>query len=92
MNAAKPTIRSPRLVARGLRKLRLLVAIAMLCPALANAEQIENTASVTYVRADTGELVSRLSNTVVTQVLPLPAPGEIEFRRYDPGLPGGSGV
>ena len=70
VNAAKPTIRSPRLVARGLRKLRLLVAIAMLCPALANAEQIENTASVTYVRADTGELVSRLSNTVVPQVLP----------------------
>jgi hypothetical protein len=82
-------MKRPGRVAKALRKLCLAWAVALLCPALANAETIENTASVSFTRS-TGEAVTLQSNTVVTEVLPLPAPASIEFRRYDPGAPGGT--
>ncbi|HEY0310241.1 MAG TPA: hypothetical protein VGC43_03820, partial [Luteimonas sp.] len=78
MNAAKPTTRHPGRAAKALRKLCLAWAVALLCPALANAETIENTASVSFTRS-TGESVSLMSNTVVTRVLAPPAPASIEF-------------
>ena len=54
------------------------------------AETIENTAYVHYEDPDSGTVTSLVSNTVVTEVLPVPTPAELEFRRYDPDLPDGS--
>ena len=74
-----------RLVAPALIALAATLAYGSAC-----AEQVRNTAQVSYV----GESGSRTvdSNTVVFHIVPQPADAAIEFRRYDTGPDGDGGT
>lgn len=70
-----------------------LVALAGLA-GLATAEpvKIENTAHVAYLPAGETSPVTLESNTVVTEVLPLPTPADLQFLRYDPTAEGATPI
>jgi uncharacterized repeat protein (TIGR01451 family) len=70
----------------------LVVAVLLPVPASA-ADTIDNTASVSYrLGGQQADPVTVSSNTVRFEVLPLPTPAELEFRRYDPTTTGGEVV
>ena len=67
----------------------LIALAATLAYGSAWAEQVRNTAQVSYVGDAGAQTVD--SNTVVFHVVPQPADAAIEFRRYDTG-PDGTGT
>lgn len=67
--------------------------MAALLPLSAAATEIDNTASVSYrIGGQNATPLTVSTNTVRFQVLPLPTPAEIEFRRYDTTAEGGEAM
>jgi uncharacterized repeat protein (TIGR01451 family) len=60
--------------------------------ATAAGTKIENTAQVSYLPEGRTTPVSLASNTVQTEVLPLPTPAQLEFLRYDPTADGATPI